>query len=104
MLALALLMLGFAVGFPIGQRSGFTTGSEWSLMHANLLAREAGVFMPVSYKDGAFHVVVKQPRHLYKKAHQLADRYEEEALDAHAGKGINLAERIQLAQGISLTP
>jgi len=44
----ALLLTGFAAGFETGQSSGFTKGGEWSIMQADLLAREAGVFMPVN--------------------------------------------------------
>jgi len=76
-LSLALLGAGFAAGFPVGKDAGFTAGSEWALMQANLLAREAGVFMPVSLEQGQFRVVIKQPRNLYKRAWQLADKEEE---------------------------
>jgi len=101
-IVIALLLVGFAVGFPVGQSVGFTTGSEWSLMQADLLAREAGVFMPVNYKDGKFRVTVKQPRHLYKKAWQLADRHEDEMAYVNTGS-TELIERVQLAQRIALT-
>ena len=57
--------------------------------------------MPVTYKEGKFRVVVKQPRSLYKKAWHLADRHEEEMAYVNTGKGI-LIERMQLAQRISL--
>ncbi len=76
-LAIALLMIGFAAGFPIGQSSGFATGCEWAIIQADILAREAGVSMPVSFNDGQFRVVLRQPRHVYRKAWQLADKYEE---------------------------
>lgn len=99
---ISLLLVGFAAGLPVGQSIGFTTGSEWSLMQADLLAREAGVFMPVTYKEGELRVVVKQPRHLYKKAWQLADQHEEKMAHVNTGK-TGLVERIQLAEGISLT-
>jgi len=75
--AIALLMVGFAAGFPVGQSSGFATGCEWAIIQADILAREAGVFMPVSFNDGQFRVVLKQPGHVYRKAWQLADKYEE---------------------------
>lgn len=75
-LAMALLAAGFAAGFPVGKISGFATGSEWALVQADILAREAGVFMPVYFEDGSFRVVIKQPRGLYKRAWQLADKYE----------------------------
>lgn len=76
-LSLTLVGAGFAAGFPVGKDAGFTTGSEWALVQANLLAQEAGVFMPVSLEQGQFRVVVKQPRNLYKRAWQLADLEEE---------------------------
>jgi hypothetical protein len=100
-LVVALLSVGFAAGFPIGQSIGFATGSEWSLVQADIVAREAGVFMPVTYKEGAFRVVIKQPQHLYKKAWQLADRHEEEMVQVNKGKTL-LIDRIQLAQRISI--
>jgi len=75
--AIALVMVGFAAGFPVGQSSGFATGCEWAIIQADILAREAGVFMPVSFNDGQFRVVLKQPGHIYRKAWQLADKYEE---------------------------
>jgi hypothetical protein len=71
-------MVGFAVGVPVGQSIGFATGSEWAIIQADLLAREAGVFMPVHYEEGMFRVKLKQPRHLYQRAWQLADRNYEE--------------------------
>lgn len=76
--ALVLLAMGFAAGFPAGKSSGFETGSEWALKQADVLAREAGVFMPVYLSEGNFRVVIRQPRGLYKRAWQLADRHEEQ--------------------------
>lgn len=99
--AIALLLVGFAAGFPVGQSIGFTTGSEWSFVQADLLAREAGVFMPVSYKEGTFHVVMKQSRHLYRSARQRADRHEAEMSYVNSGKSA-LIERVQPTQRISL--
>jgi hypothetical protein len=99
--AIVLLLVGFAAGFPIGQSIGFSTGSEWSFVQADLLAREAGVFMPVNYKGGAFHVVVKQPRQLHKDARQIAERHDTEMSYVNSGKSA-LNERVQLAQRISL--
>lgn len=72
-----LLLAGFGAGFPIGQSIGFSTGSEWALVQADILAREAGVFMPVHIEKGMFRVALKQPRHLYREAWQLADRHYE---------------------------
>ena len=76
-MALTFLLLGLAAGFLFGRSTGFETGSEWALVQADILAREAGVFMPVYLDDGAFRVVIKQPRGLYKRAWQQADLYEE---------------------------
>lgn len=76
-IVILLLLAGFGAGFPIGQSIGFSTGSEWALVQADILAREAGVFMPVSMDNGMFRVVLKQPRHLYRDAWQLADRHYE---------------------------
>lgn len=76
-LAIALLLVGFAAGFPIGQSSGFATGCEWAIIQADILAREAGVSMPVSFNDGQFRVVLRQPGDVYRRAWQLSDKYEE---------------------------
>ncbi len=99
--AVVLLVVGFAAGFPVGQSIGFTTGSEWSFVQADLLAKEAGVFMPVNYKGGTFHVVVKQPRQLHKDARKVAEMHDEEMSYVNSGKSA-LAERVQLVQRISL--
>ncbi len=83
---IALLLVGFAAGFPVGKSIGFTTGSEWAIMQADILAREAGAVMPVYFEEGQFRVVVKQPRHLYKRAWHLADRYDSEMENANQGE------------------
>lgn len=76
--AILLLIAGFAIGYPVGKSSGFSTGSEWALVQAELLAKEAGVVMPVTYEDGELRVKIKQPGNMYKRAWQMADmRYEE---------------------------
>lgn len=72
---LILLALGFAAGFPIGSRSGFVRGSEWAIVQADLIAREAGLLMPVNLADGEFRITFKQPRGLYKFARQLAEKH-----------------------------
>ncbi|HYA89162.1 MAG TPA: hypothetical protein VEI57_19155 [Nitrospirota bacterium] len=72
----ALLIAGFAAGFPIGQSVGFSTGSEWAIVQADLVARESGLLMPITYEGGKFRVIVKQPRHLYRRAWQLAERHD----------------------------
>lgn len=76
-IVIVLLLAGFAVGFPIGQTMGFSTGSEWVIIQADLIAKEAGLVMPVQYEEGKFRIIVKQSRHLYKRAWKLADRHEE---------------------------
>src|SRR5512147_1024340 len=81
-----LLLVGFAAGLPVGQSMGFTTGSEWSLRQADLLAREAGLFMPVNYSEGSLRVVVRQPRYLQKQARMLAERHDAEMANVNKGK------------------
>ncbi len=93
-LAIALLLIGFAAGFPIGQSSGFATGCEWAIIQADILAREAGMTMPVSFNDGEFRVVLRQPPHVYRKAWQLADKYEE----AISNAGNSERESVQVAK------
>jgi hypothetical protein len=73
---LILLLLVFAGGFSLGRSMGFETGSEWALVQADILAREAGVFMPVYLEENSFRVVIRQPRGLYKRAWQLADQHD----------------------------
>ena len=99
--AIVLLLVGFAAGFPVGRSTGFTTGSEWSLVQADLLAREAGVFMPVNYKEGTFHVVMKQPRNLHKGARERANRHEAEMADEKSDNSASI-ESVQPARKISL--
>ncbi len=69
-----LLATGFAAGFPIGSNIGFTRGSEWAIVQADVIARESGLFMPVGFDGGMFRVIMKQPRGLYKKVWQEADK------------------------------
>lgn len=78
MIPAGLLVAGLAAGFAAGKITGFATGSEWALQQADILAREAGVFMPVSYDGRTFRVVIKQPRGIYRKAHWLANQREKE--------------------------
>ena len=75
-LAVLLLIAGFAAGFSQGERKGFSRGGEWAIVQAGILAREAGVFMPVYMEEGSFRVVIRQPRNLYKRAWKLADQQE----------------------------
>lgn len=72
----SLLAMVFAVGLQIGQRTGFATGSEWAIVQADIVAREAGLTMPVTLESGNFRVTLHQPRNLYKTAWKLADRHE----------------------------
>lgn len=76
-IVLALLLVVSAVGFQIGRSTGFKTGSEWALVQADIVAREAGQFMPVYMEGDTFRVVIKQPKGLYKQAWKLADMYED---------------------------
>jgi len=100
-LMIVLLMAGFAAGFPLGQNRGFSTGSEWALVQANILAREAGVFMPVNYEAGQFRIILKQPKHLYKRAWVLADLHEDNMAYSDGGDR-SLNERIQLIRNASM--
>ncbi len=70
---MVLLSIGFAVGFPMGRQAGFMTGSEWAMVQAAIVAREAGRSMPVIYEDGLLHIVVKQPEDLYRRARHRAE-------------------------------
>lgn len=98
-IALAFLAAGFASGFLTGRSSGFETGSEWALMQAGIVAREAGVFMPVQLDEGNFRVVIRQRKGLYKRAWQNADEYEERAA-LKAGKiQVQVAEAGTRAEG-----
>jgi len=96
-LAITLLAAGFAAGFPVGKSSGFATGSEWALVQAEILARESGLVMPVAYEEGRFRIIIKQPRSLYKRAWQLADRHEDSVQNAYKTER-SLSETLRLAQ------
>ncbi len=98
----ALLLAGFAAGFPIGQSIGFSTGSEWAIVQADLLAKEAGLFMPIDYEAGKFRVIVKQPRHLYKHAWKLADRHDAAMHYVNRGERA-LTETASLARNTYIT-
>jgi hypothetical protein len=98
---IALLVTGFAVGFPIGQSRGFSTGSEWAIVQAKIIARESGLFMPVNFEAGHFRIILKQPKHLYTSAWMLADRYENKMTYVCSGDR-TLNERVQLIQHASL--
>ncbi|HAS52637.1 MAG: hypothetical protein A2X56_01330 [Nitrospirae bacterium GWC2_57_13] len=100
-LAVVLLLTGFAAGFPFGVSRGFSTGSEWAFVQGNILAREAGLFMPVNFETGQFRIIFKQPKHLYREAWVLADRHEDAMVYMRRGdKTVN--EGIELARNASL--
>jgi hypothetical protein len=84
--SIAVLLAGIGAAFQAGKNDGFKTGSEWALVQADIVAREAGVFMPVYMKDGNFRVVIKQPRGIYKRAWELADQHEEAAENPRSAK------------------
>ncbi len=86
LISVVLFIVGFAAGFPVGKSVGFNMGSEWALVQAKILAREVGAFMPVYLEDGAFRVVMKQPRHLYKTAWQRAERDPDQTGSTQAAK------------------
>jgi hypothetical protein len=94
-------MAGFAAGFPVGRSSGFSTGSEWALVQANILAREAGLYMPVKFEAGQFRIILKQPKHLYRAAWVLADRHEDALAYWSSGDGA-LGERMPRTRNASL--
>ena len=77
--ALALMVLVFllSIAFHSGKRSGFRTGSEWAILQAEIVAREAGMVLPVYLQNGAFRVVLRQPSGLYQKAWHLADKFDQ---------------------------
>lgn len=78
-LGIALLATGFAMGVPCGKNVGFDIGCEWAMMQADIIAKEAGMFMPVSLENGTFRVKLKQPKGLHQRAWKLANNWNEEA-------------------------
>jgi len=101
-MAFALLLAGFAAGFPVGQHMGFTTGSEWAIVQADIIAREAGLSMPVNYEDGTFRVIVRQSPDLSREAWRLADRYDIEMQHWSSGER-PLRESVNFTQSAYLT-
>jgi hypothetical protein len=77
-IATALLAFGFAFGFTLGKNAGFNIGSEWAIIQADIVAREAGMFMPVRLENGTFRVKLKQPRDLYQRVWRFADEHFED--------------------------
>jgi hypothetical protein len=73
-IGIALLAMGFAFGFPIGENVGFGIGSEWAILQADIIAKESGQFMPINLKNGMFRVKLKQPDGLHKRVWKLANQ------------------------------
>lgn len=100
--AVALLAMGFAIGVPVGKNAGFNNGSEWAIIQAEIVAREAGMFMPVHLEDGVFRVKLKQPGDLHQRAWKIADKhFEELAIGANCDR--RLAERVRVARNSHVT-
>ena len=101
-MAAALLALGFAIGYPMGKSVGFNTGSEWAIIQAEIVAREAGMFMPVHLEDGVFRVKLKQPGDLHARAWKIADKhFEELAIGANCDR--RLIGRVKIARNSHVT-
>jgi len=96
-LGLALLVTGFALGYPIGKMAGFNNGVEWAMVQAEIVAKEAGMFMPVHMEGGVFLVKFKQPKNLHKRTWEVADHYEELAIGANCD--MRLGDQVQVARG-----
>jgi len=92
LLVIVLLGAGAAIGFPMGQHYGFLRGSEWALVQADILAREAGVFMPVRFEQDKFHVVLPQPKGIYTRTRRLADQWDVAQMQKVSGREIALQE------------
>lgn len=101
-LVVFLVFIGFAAGFPIGQSRGFTTGSEWAFVQASLIARERGLFMPVSFAEGQFRIVQKQPRGLQQRTRELAEKYGADAAN-DSSKDKELVKNVSLIRNTNLT-
>ncbi len=98
---IVLVLIGFAVGVPIGQSRGFKTGSEWAFVQASLIARERGLFMPVNFAEGHFQIVLKQPRGLQQRTRQLAEKYSADSVNESCSekgliKNVNLIRSTNL--------
>ena|SRR3990172_8302121 len=101
-LGLALLVMGFAMGFPIGKIVGFNNGSEWAIVQAEIVAREAGMVMPVHMQGGVFRVKLKQPGDLHQRAWKVADKHFDE-LAIGASCDMRLIERVKMARSSYVT-
>jgi len=102
-LVIMLLAIGFALGFPIGQSRGFATGSEWAFVQASLIARERGLFMPIHFVEGRFRIVRKQPRDLYQRSRQLAEKNDADVVE-ESSSGKELVKNMSLIQSTNLAP
>ena len=101
-MAAVLLMAGFGVGFTMGKSVGFNTGSEWAIIQAEIVAREAGMFMPVHLEDGVFRVKLKQPGDLHQRAWKIADKqFEELAIGANCDR--RLIDHVKIARNSHVT-
>lgn len=78
-LTITLLVFLLSIAFHSGKRAGFRTGSEWAIFQATIVAREAGMALPVYLHNGAFRVVLKQPPGLYQRAWHLANKSDQES-------------------------
>ncbi len=75
-LTVVLLAYLLTIAFNSGKKAGFKNGSQWAMLQAQIVAREAGIVLPIYLYDGAFRVVFKQPPGLYRKAWRLADKFD----------------------------
>ncbi len=102
-MGIVLVALGFALGFPLGKIVGFNNGGEWAIMQAEIIAREAGMFMPVRLENGTFRVKLKQPRGLHRQAWKFADKhFDELAIEANCER--KLSERVMTARNTHFAP
>jgi hypothetical protein len=101
-LGMALLVMGFAMGFPIGKIVGFNNGSEWAIVQAEIVAREAGMVMPVQMQGGVFRVKLRQPGDLHQRAWKFASKHFED-LAIGASCDMRLIERVKMARSSYVT-
>jgi hypothetical protein len=94
----AFLWLGFAIGYPVGKNVGFNNGSEWAIIQAEIVAREAGMFMPIHMENGVFRVKLKQPGDLHQRAWKIADKHFEELAIGATCDNRRLVKRVQVAR------
>ncbi len=75
-ITIAFVVFLVSIAFNSGKRAGFRNGSQWAILQAGIVAREAGLVLPVYLHNGAFRVVFRQPPGLYKRAWRLADEFD----------------------------